>query len=154
MKLYNGNKYALLSAEYNHFLDFELVNYGFTEKWIYSIHSNGINKGDNFLCYETEKDLKEFIIKLIIELIEHREYNIQVCVPNGQGRILSILKSRGIGYVKRDDGYYLAIGDGNSVIYKDENYISSDNYSCDDNTDDILNITINRRHKLYIDFKE
>ena len=38
IKLSNGNKYALFSGKYNHFLDFELVNYGFTEKWIYSIH--------------------------------------------------------------------------------------------------------------------
>lgn len=154
IKLSNGNKYALFSGKYNHFLDFELVNYGFTEKWINSIHTNGISKRDNFLCYETGKDLKEFIIKLIIKLIEHREYNIQVCVPKGHGRILSMLKSRGIGYVKRDGDYYLTTGDGNTIIYEDENYISSENYSCDDNTADVLNITTKRRHKLNIDFKE
>lgn len=155
----SNSRYALFSAGYGHFLDFELVNVGFTYKHLRSIQPKGIVKGENYLCYEKVEQLEDFIRKLIIQLVENPSWGIQVFVPSGQGRILKSLIKLGISS-RKEDGDYLLITSGSnteaySEVLQDDNFISPVSYDYeDDNIENILNITVKRRHKLNIDFRE
>ena len=156
----SGNRFALFSRAYNRFLDFELVNYGFTYKWIKSIQPEGIVCGENFLCYEKMKQAEDFLKKLIKKFVEQKELGVQVYVPSGEGQILKSLTSFGLKYAKDDNnGDYriLSVNDDTaaySEVLHDCGFIGTSNYDYEDDEQSCLNIRINRKHKLNIDFKE
>lgn len=153
-----NNKFASLSAQYNRFIDFELVNMGFDIEDIRKLHTDGQLKGENFVCYDNRNDAVKFIQKLIVEFVTNHSDWIEVVVPQGEGFILKGLCSKyNIKSRKLSNGTYLVLSNNKTnlnIEKKIKTYESGLLPYENDSEMSILDIRVNRKRKLNIDFTE
>lgn len=160
-----GKGFAPYCISERHFLDYELKDYGFDEGWIRNLQPRGIVKEGAYLFYRDKEDAEYFVKKLIVFFVKNPDYcNIEeVCVQKGKGGdIIKSLMSEGIITYKDINNNY--------ILKSKEEYdkmsmslcswpadMKLTNLSVDlaaDDADSCLEITIKRKHKLNIDFKE